>query len=245
MAAVYALKRSIWIGFDPREAAAFAVTRHSIKERLSSPIPIMGIVLDEMRRMGLYTRPTEKRNGVLWDVLSDAPMSTEFACSRFLTPILARRGWALFMDCDMLVLGDLTELFDEAERSGKALLCVQHQHRVEEGAAKMDGQVQVNYARKAWSSLMMIDCDHPANRRLTVDMVNRLPGRDLHRFCWLPDEDIGAIDPGWNVLVGHTDCDDPKLLHFTDGVPLMPGYENGPYAEEWRINLARWAGWDD
>lgn len=239
------MKRSIWIGFDPREAAAFAVTRHSIKERLSSPIPIRGIVLDEMRRLGFYTRPTERRDGVLWDVISEAPCSTDFSISRFLTPILARRGWALFMDCDMLVLGDLTELFDEAEQSGKALLCVQHQHRVEEGAPKMDGQVQVNYARKNWSSFFIANCESDGMRRLTLDMVNKLPGRDLHRFAWLEDDEIGALDPGWNVLVGHTECDEPRNLHFTDGLPLMPGYENTPYAEEWRLELARWAGWDD
>ncbi len=239
------MNRSIWIGFDPREAAAFAVARHSIKERLSVPIPIYGIVLDQMRRLGIYTRPTERRDGVLWDVISDAPMSTEFACSRFLTPILARRGWALFMDCDMLVLGDLFTLFEEAEASDKALLCVQHQHRVEEGSAKMDGQVQVNYARKNWSSMMLWNVDHPANRRLTLGMVNTLPGRDLHRFCWLEDDEIGALDPGWNVLIGHTECDDPKSLHFTDGLPLMAGYENCPFADEWRQALARWAGWDD
>lgn len=239
------MKRSIWIGFDPREAAAFAVTRHSIKARLTAPIPIQGIVLDEMRRLGLYTRPTEMRNGVMWDVISDAPCSTQFAVSRFLTPILARRGWALFMDCDMLVLGDLADLFDEAEQSDKALLCVQHQHRVEEGVPKMDGQVQVNYARKNWSSLFLINADHPANRQLDIQTINTLPGRDLHRMCWLRDDEIGALDPGWNVLVGHTECDDPKLLHFTNGIPLMPGYEDCPYSEEWRTELARWAGWDD
>lgn len=239
------MKRSIWIGFDPRETAAFAVTRHSIKERLSVPIPINGIVLEEMQRLGVYTRPHERRDGVLWDVISDAPMSTEFACSRFLTPILARRGWALFMDCDMLVLGDVVDLFDEAEQSDKALLCVQHRHQVAEGAPKMDGQVQVNYARKNWSSVFLINCDHPANSRLTLGMVNSLPGRDLHRLCWLEDHEIGALDPGWNVLVGHTECADPKLLHFTSGIPLMAGYENCPFADEWRKALTNWAGWDD
>lgn len=239
------MKRSIWIGFDPREAAAFAVTRHSIKERLSVPIPINGIVLSEMQRLGLYTRPTEMRDGIMWDTISEAPCSTQFAISRFLTPILARRGWALFMDSDMLVLGDLVELFDEAEASGKALLCVQHRHQVTEGTAKMDGQVQVNYARKNWSSFMMINCDHPANGRLTLGMVNTLPGRHLHRFSWLEDHEIGALDPSWNVLVGHTECKEPRNLHFTDGAPLMLGYENGPFAEEWRTELARWAAWDD
>lgn len=97
------MKRSIWIGFDPREAAAFAVCRHSINRWLTQQIPVKGIVLSDLRRRGLYTRPTEVRsNGQLWDTISDAPMSTEFAISRFFTPLLAGGGWAMFLDCDML-----------------------------------------------------------------------------------------------------------------------------------------------
>jgi hypothetical protein len=32
---------------------------------------------------------------------------------------------------------------------------------------------------------MVFNCDHPANRALTLDLINTVPGRDLHRFCWL------------------------------------------------------------
>jgi hypothetical protein len=103
----------------------------------------------------------------------------------------------------------------------------------------MDDQLQVRYARKNWSSLMLINHAHPANERLTVEMVNTLPGRDLHRFCWLQDDEIGALPPAWNYLVGHTKgvCV-PKLVHFTDGYPLMPGYENATYADAWRQERA-------
>ena len=40
------MKQSIWVGFDPREADAFAVTRHSINKHLITPIPVRG---DEVR----------------------------------------------------------------------------------------------------------------------------------------------------------------------------------------------------
>ncbi|RPJ39781.1 MAG: hypothetical protein EHM35_01485, partial [Planctomycetaceae bacterium] len=99
--------KNVWIGWDPRDAEAFAVARHSIRRR-SGHIPVHAVVLDDLRRSGLYYRPTSKRNGRLWDDISDAPMSTEFAISRFFVPHLAtafqssRTGWALFVDADVL-----------------------------------------------------------------------------------------------------------------------------------------------
>jgi hypothetical protein len=68
----------------------------------------------------------------------------------------------------------------------------------------MDGQAQTRYARKNWSSFVIFNCDHVANKALTLDVVNNAPGRDLHRFFWLADCDIGELSPEWNYLVGHT-----------------------------------------
>ncbi len=234
------MRRSIWIGFDPREADAFAVARQSVRKRLNTPIPIRGLVMSDLRRKGLYSRPTSIRDGRLWDDISDAPMSTEFACSRFLVPHLAMTGWALFMDADMLARTNVERLFEQC-RDSKAVMVVKHRHEPVEGV-KMDGQLQTVYARKNWSSVMAFNVDHPANRSLTVEMVNTVPGRDLHRFCWLEDKHIGELDASWNYLVGHTDPEiEPDIVHFTDGVPSMPGYENSEYADEWRAELEAWA----
>lgn len=231
---------AIYVGWDAREADAYAVAVGSVSRRLSRFIPTHGLVLEDMKGRGLYTRPTERRDGRLWDVISDAPMATEHACARFLVPTLAKRGWALFMDGDMLALTDLAELFDGLDPA-MALYCVKHRHEPPEGV-KMDNQLQTRYARKNWSSLMVFNCDHPANAALTVELVNTVPGRDLHRFCWLPDALIGELSPSWNFLVGHTDISiEPKIVHFTDGVPDMPGYENVPYADLWRAELLRLA----
>lgn len=90
-------------------------------------------------------------------------MSTEFAISRFLTPHLAGRGLALFMDCDMLVRSNLTSLFLDLETGDKAVYCVKHQYNPT-GNEKMDGQLQTRYVRKNWSSFMIFDCNHPANK---------------------------------------------------------------------------------
>lgn len=239
------MARSIWIGFEPREADAYAVTFKSIARRLSHEIEIRGVVLDHVKRDGLYWRETESRSNPqgrrqLWDVTSNWWMSTEFAISRFLTPALAKGGLALFMDCDMLARADLVELFKLGEADpSKALWCVQHEHFAE--GVKMDGQVQSPYARKNWSSVMLFNCEHPAHQGLTGNMLNGLPGRDLHRFVWLKDSEIGALPAEWNYLVGHTrGVDAPKLVHFTDGIPSMAGYETCEFADEWRRELNEW-----
>jgi len=173
-------------------------------------------------------------------VISDAPCATEFSNSRFLVPHLAGSGWALFMDCDMLVRGNIRELFDLCDPE-KAVMVVKHNHQPPEGV-KMDGQMQTRYARKNWSSVIAFNCDHPANKALALEMVNVLPGRDLHRFCWLEDDLIGELPVEWNWLAGHSDpAVDPKIVHHTEGSPCLPGYEDAPFADEWRAELARWA----
>ena len=231
--------RSIWIGYDPRETEAFLVARESIRRHLTQPIPIFGVVLDVLKARKLYTRPTERRGNQLWDVISDAPKATEFAISRFLVPHIARTtGLALFMDCDMLVRTSISRLFDKCDPK-MALTCVKHNHKPI-NLRKMDDQEQTRYARKNWSSVMVFNLDHPSNKALTPDLVNTVPGRDLHRFCWLKDDEIGELGPEWNFLVGHTDPKViPNIVHYTSGGPWLDGYRDAPFADEWRASLTR------
>lgn len=237
---------SVWIGYDTRWPQAFAVARQSAARHMTAPIPIYGVHLAALRQRGLYTRPTENRDGKLWDTISGAAMSTEFALSRFLVPHLAREkckrppaGWALFMDCDMLVLGNLMNVFNEVDNK-YAVMCVKHDHKPD-NTVKMDGQVQAAYGRKNWSSMMLFNCDHPSNVNLTLDLINTARGLHLHQFCWLRDDEIGEIGPQWNHLVRHSPAPGrPQIVHFTDGIPDMPGYENDPFANEWREELRQW-----
>lgn len=231
------MKKSIYIGFDPREVDACKVAHHSLHRHMTESIPVHSLVLGELTARGLYKRPVEYRNGRMWDTISDAPMSTQHANARFLVPHLAKAGWALFMDGDMLVRGDISKVFEGLDEN-KAVYCVQHYY-IPVNKTKMDNQLQLLYRRKNWSSFVLFNCAHEANNGLTLDLINTVPGRDLHRFCWLDDSEIGELDHKWNFLVGHSDPKiDPAVVHFTEGVPDMPGYENVAYADEWRAELA-------
>lgn len=248
------MDRSVWIGYDPREANAFAVARHSIKRKLNVPIAVKPVILSALQAQGLYHRETIRNHAkqgapVLFDVISEHPMATEFAISRFLVPQLVKRHtyavgkrWAVFMDCDILCRRSIEMLFAQAKEE-YAVMVVKHDFNPV-AKTKMDGQVQSRYQRKNWSSVMLFNVDHPSNAALTVDLVNSVPGRDLHAFCWLKDEEIGELHAEWNYLVGHHtkyNVVSPSIVHFTDGIPTMPGYEDCEYADEWFGTLEDWA----
>lgn len=231
---------TVFIGYDTREHAAFEVARSTMKKMSVSSVSIVGLHLPTLESRNLYSRPTARSGHVIFDLISGAFASTEFANSRFLVPELMRRagrnGWGMFMDCDMLVRHHTSELLGDLDPRF-AVYCVKHKHNPPPGT-KMDGQVQQQYARKNWSSVMIFNVEHPSNKGLTVEMINSLPGRDLHRFCWLKDEEIGELNPKWNWLVGHSSPDiDPGIVHFTEGLPNVPGYEKVAFADEWRAAL--------
>ncbi len=225
----------VFIGWDVRECAAWNVAQFSLCAHASQRPDVYRLALPALVKQGLYTRPTQYlENGGYWDDISDAGMSTGHAIARFLVPYLCGYdGWALFTDGDTLWRDDVVKLFALADPQ-YAVQVVKH-HYDPPDTVKMDGQTQTRYERKQWSSVCLWNCGHPANRAVSVHLVNTVPGRDLHRFCWLDDSLIGSLDPRWNVLVGHSVCDDQAaLVHMTEGTPDMPGYEHQRYSNEWR-----------
>ena len=218
----------LYIGYDPAEDAAYQVALKSLR-KCSGLIPEP---LDEerLRSQGLYTRMIDKR-GQMYDMPSNAPCSTEFATSRFLTPLLCQKGWALFVDCDVVFLRDPLQLVAEVDPS-KAVMVVKHNHHGE--GTKMGGMVQTNYNRKNWSSVMLFNCDHPANQRLSLRDVNERPGRDLHRFYWLDDSEIGELPAAWNWLVNAQERPpETAIAHFTNGGPWIDNWTPQPNDELW------------
>lgn len=213
----------IYVGWDSREPEAYDVCRSSLLRHASQPIDVIPVVQDDLRQAGLYARPV------------DPLASTEFTYTRFLVPHLAGyAGWALFCDCDFLWTRDVGELL-AARDDRYAVMCVQHDHRPRE-TVKMDGRRQTVYPRKNWSSLMLLNCAHPATRRLTVAVVNRETGAYLHRLQWADDAEIGALDGTWNWLEGwDTPRADgpPGAIHFTRGGPWFENWRHVDYADLW------------
>lgn len=221
----------IWIGYDAREEVAYDVAAHSLRAHASAPVSVTPLNIHWLAEYGLLRRPTDRR-GQLYDIPSNAPASTDFAISRFLVPILAQSGWALFCDSDVVFVGDVAELFALAD-DRYAVMVVKHS-MTEAGGRKMDNQVQTAYPRKAWSSVVLWNCSHKANKRLSLVDVQERRGFDLHGFYWLADSEIGDLPPEWNWLVGvQPKPTAPKLAHFTLGIPAMAGLESCDHAEIW------------
>ncbi len=208
-----------FIGYDPREAVAFNVLSHSIHARASQPVSITPLMLGQLK--GILTR---ERHSL---------QSTDFSFSRFLTPFLSGyAGWSIFMDCDMLMLDDIANLW-ELRDDRYAVMVVKHVH-VPRETVKFLGEPQSEYEKKNWSSVMLFN--NARCKALTPEYVNTATGLELHQFRWLESEKlIGALPDRWNHLVGYDPPrKDAALVHYTVGGPYFEEYKGCEYAEEWR-----------
>ena len=216
----------VYVGYDTREDIAYQVCEHSIKRR-NGRTEIIPLKQKDLREKGIYYREVDKL------------ASTEFTFTRFFIPYLNDyKGWAVFCDCDFVWRVSPTELEQYCDDS-KAVVCVQHDYKPKEGL-KMDGQVQLVYPRKNWSSMVLWNCGHPKNKMLTPELLNKETGKFLHRFSWLDDSDIGSLPPIYNWLVGwYQEPKDgtPKILHYTEGGPWFENYRDCEYADVWKKEL--------
>lgn len=210
---------NIYIGFDQVESVAYHTLCHSILSRSSKPVSITPINLKNLK--GIYTR---KR---------DPKQSNEFSFSRFLVPYLnGYKGFALFMDCDMLVRTDINELFELRDVT-KAVQVVKHDY-TPKNKTKYLGTTQYQYPRKNWSSVMLFNCAHYHCRKLTPDYINTATGLDLHRFSWTDDKYIGELPREWNHLVSEYEPNPKaKIVHYTVGGPYFDEYMNCEFSGEW------------
>ena len=215
---------NVFVGYDTREDIAYQVCEFSIK-RFNANVAVTPLVQHELRQKKIYWREIDKL------------ASTEFTFTRFLVPHLMNfNGWALFIDCDIVFLEDVSNLFSLAD-DRYAVMCVKHEFNPKPGL-KMDGQVQTVYPRKNWSSVVLWNCAHPSNEKVTVDSVNNpnFDGAYFHRFSWLKDEEIGELPCDWNWLVGWYKKDDgvPRAIHYTEGGPWFKNYRNCEFNQDWK-----------
>jgi hypothetical protein len=214
----------VFIGYDPVEIIAWHTAVQSLINTSSIPLSITPVNLENLK--GVYAK---KRDGL---------QSNEFSFSRFLIPhLMGYDGYALFMDCDMMIRSDVAEVFEIAKSDPtKAVHVVKHDY-VPKDQIKYLGNKQYSYPRKNWSSFVVWNCGHVSNKKVTKKFVNESDGSKLHRFSWLDDSEIGELGVEWNWLVGEYSNPSKRLknIHWTLGGPYFNDYKYVEFADEWSV----------
>jgi hypothetical protein len=140
---------------------------------------------------------------------------TPFTWTRFLVPWLCNyQGWAAFLDADAFLRADINDLFKMADDKYAVMV-----------SEACTGQLAFERA-----SVMLFNCGHPDNSKLTPQFVDTENG--LHKIGWT--EKVGTFPGEWNHLVGYMPPNPhAKLVHFTQGVPCWPETVDSEHATEW------------
>jgi lipopolysaccharide biosynthesis glycosyltransferase len=213
----------VYIGYDPVEAVAYHTCVESIIRNSSKPVAITPLYLPHL------TDYKETHQG-----------SNQFIHSRFLIPHLeGYKGHAIFIDGDMVVEGDIAELWALRDHYA-AVQVVKHDYKTKY-PKKYLGASNVDYPMKNWSSVMIWNCGHFTNRQLTPAYVMKAEGKALHRFEWIQDKyRIGALPVEWNWLVSeYPRNDDAKLYHWTIGTCCFNSDDVMDYSQQDNAALFR------
>ena len=180
----------VFIGYDPRQPLAYNVLQHSIIKNSSVPVSVTPLVLSQLPL---------KRRGL-----------TEFTYSRFLVPYLCGyQGKGVFMDADMVVTGDIKDLFESAD----VLNAV---------------SVMMEQPKFEWASVMVFSCG--ACKMLTPEFIDD-EKNVLFDLSWAPY--VGALPAEWNHCVRYMDPAAAKLYHYTTGLPCWPETAGAPEDAAW------------
>jgi lipopolysaccharide biosynthesis glycosyltransferase len=207
----------IFIGYDPREAVAYHTCANSIIRHASKPVAIIPLALN------LFEDYTE----------THTDGSNHFIYSRFLVPhLMDYTGHAIFIDGDMIVRSDIAELWEWRQHHYDVQV-VKHDYETCM-TEKYLGAKNENYPRKNWSSVIIWNCQNPANRILTPEFIQKSTGAELHRFTWIKDERIGDLPAEWNWLPDEYGPNiNADLLHYTLGAPCFHEFATTNMADEW------------
>jgi len=209
----------VFIGYDIRQPVAYTVCQHSIITNSSKPVSITPLMIKQLpvKRMGCM----------------------EFSFSRYLVPYLCDfKGKALFLDQDMVVTGDVTELFElhfEKPRIQDWLCSVYMM--TDQPDFEQNSVMLFNNEKCKGLSLEYLQSDY------LVD-----PAFPDVRFNEWADG-VGELPKEWNHCVGyHEPSILTKLYHYTQGLPLHIGaptpeeekpfwdvYEQILHTESWEL----------
>ena len=209
----------LFVGTDRSQMLATRILESSIRRRTDAQVevtPLLDVRLPE---------PADPRNR----------QRTGFSFARFAIPKLAgHRGRAIYTDADMIVFGDIGELWSLDFAGAKLLV-------LEDDPVGDETSGQNALWRRKQTAVMVFDC-----QALDWDAEAIVRGLDegrydydqlVHEICVLDESAVRrAIPPDWNCV----DAFDPartRLYHFTD-MPTQPWVKAGhPFGHLWTTEL--------
>ncbi len=160
-----------------------------------------------------------------------ANQSTEFTYSRFLIPYLENyEGFSIFLDDDILFTKSIWPMFYFLDLDD-AVACIKYDFD-KYAETKFDGEKNVSYPKKLWSSLMIFNNGHEDCKKLTPEIVNTESGKYLHQFEWT--DKISEIPDHYVFTEGHDTRETnwrPSAIHYTRGGPWIEGMDTTQIAE--------------
>ena len=137
----------IFVGFDERQRVSFTTLATSIFETASRPVSVSPLVLEHLADHSQRANALSPFQGFL------VPWLCDF------------QGGAVFMDADMLLASDITEL---------------------EGLISDDVAVSVVRSLEPYeqTSFMLLNCSHPSHRKLTPEFIQETD-MGLHDLEWV------------------------------------------------------------
>ena len=176
----------VFIGYDIRQPVAYTVCQHSIITNSSKPVSITPLMIKQL--------PVKKMGCM------------EFSYSRYLVPYLCDyESTALFLDQDMVVTGDVTELF-EMELTDSVYMVT------EQTDFEQNSLMLFNNEKCKGLSLDYLNSDYLVDPEIPDVRFNE----------WA--DGVGSLPKEWNHCVGYDEPrDDAKLYHYTQGLPLHIG----------------------
>ena len=151
-----------------------------------------------------------------------ANQSTEFTYSRFLIPYLENyEGFSIFVDNDFIFQKSILPLFYFLN-TDDAVACVKYKFDKPIIETKFNGEKNVPYPKKLWSSMMIFNNGHEDCRKLTPEVVNTQTGQYLHQFEWT--DKISEIPERWIITEGYDTIEEkPRAfaIHYTRGGPWI------------------------
>jgi hypothetical protein len=191
----------VFVGVTEREEVPFRVLKHSIEKNSRTPVDVSPI-------------PPARRIAI-----SSVQTGTLFSLQRFEIPNLMRNGGrAVYLDSDMLVFGDISELLGH-DLGGHSVAVV------DDPNSSPHWEFSSAVTKGIQLSVMVLDCERLQWNvdDIVDDLTNsKYSYRELMTtLCITPAEEIDtSISSDWNSL-DRFETGKTKLIHFTN-VPMQP-----------------------